>query len=169
MDTMKTNKDDKPNYELEIDSDILSEGITALVELELNKFANQIASDEIDEGTDNKVSCLAVRDCILYTSVCETLELDQYNRKLAKDWIHDWTNHNEVENPIIVMEYKDIEPICTSKNKLADAITDYVNAVKFHLMYDKYIIRWVWNQNGNLDRELSDIEGCIIELEEIDD
>jgi hypothetical protein len=166
MDTMKTNKDDKPNYELELDSDVLSEGITALVELELNKFANQIASDEIAEGTDNKVSCLAVRDCILYTSVCETLKLDGYNRKLAKDWIHDWTNHNEVENPIIVMEYKDIEPICTSKDKLADAITAYVDAVKFHLMYDKYIIRWVWNQNGNLDRELSDIEGCISEMEQ---
>ena len=166
MDTMKTNKDDKPNYELELTSNCFMEGIETLVEFELDKYADEIANDKIPEGTDNKMSCLALRDCILYTSLCETLELDAYNRKLAKDWIHNWTNHNEVENPIIVMEYKDIEPICTSKDKLANAKTDYINAVKFHLLYDKYIVRWVWNQNGNLDRELSDIEGCISELEE---
>lgn len=166
MDTMETHKDDKPNYELEIDRDCFIDGVQTIVELELNKFANQIANDKIPEGTDNKISCLAIRDCILYTSVCETLNLDRYNRKLAKDWIHHWTEDTETENPIIVMEYKDIEPICTSKNKLADAITDYVEAVKFHMLYDKYIVRWVWNQNGNLDRELSDIEGCIGALEE---
>ena len=166
MDTMETHKDDKPNYELKIDRDCFIDGVQTIVELELNKFANQIANDKIPEGTDNKISCLAIRDCILYTSVCETLNLDRYNRKLAKDWIHHWTEDTETENPIIVMEYKDIEPICTSKNKLADAITDYVEAVKFHMLYDKYIVRWVWNQNGNLDRELSDIEGCIGALEE---
>ena len=163
---MKTHKDDKPNYELEVTRDCFMEGVETLVEFELDKYVDQIANDKIAEGTDNKVSCLAIRDCILYSAICDTLELDQYNRKLARDWIHHWTVDTEIENPIIVMEYKDIEPICTSKDKLAGAMTGYVNAVKFHMLYDKYIVRWVWNQNGNLDRELSDIEGCISELEE---
>lgn len=168
MDTMKTNKDDKPNYELEVTSNCFMEGVETLVEFELDKYADQIANDKIPEGTDNKMSCLAIRDSILYTSICGTLELNAYNRKMVRDWIHHWTEDTETENPIIVMEYKDIEPICTSKDKLADAEPDYVNAVKLHLLYDKYIVRWVWNQNGNLDRELSDIEGRISELEEME-